>query len=169
MLTAGGIGIAGDMAMQVLEQRKQGVTKIDHARSARLSAFRIVQAPFLSVAWRTFDRWVPWPGASAVAAKVFLDQLLLMPPSMSSFFMTQGLMEGLPLQDCLKRTQETLPSTMLRCVPYWCTVHIVTFGFIPVTYRIAWTSLAAVGWNMYISHVNADARRREEEALAPVV
>ena len=166
MIAAGVIGISGDMAMQVVENRRREENTnssflLDKPRSLRLCTFRVIQAPIISTAWGVFDRIVPWKGPAGVVAKVALDQTLLMPPSMCTFFVSMGLMEGMSLEHSVARATASFPATAMACVPYWSCVHSVTFGIVPARYRIVWVSCAAVGWNMFISQQNADARRRE--------
>eukprot|EP00457_Paulinella_chromatophora_P013276 gb/GEZN01013559.1/.p1 GENE.gb/GEZN01013559.1/~~gb/GEZN01013559.1/.p1 ORF type:complete len:201 (+),score=21.27 gb/GEZN01013559.1/:91-603(+) len=150
----------GDVAMQHLQTDHLG--QIDPNRSMRLCAFRVVQAPVVAAAWRTFDGWVKWTGARGVVAKIFLDQSLLAPISMSLFFLSQSMMEGRSFQAGVDRVETSLPSTMCHCVPYWTVIHSVTFNpLMPPHFRIAWSSTAAVGWNMYLSYANASARKEE--------
>ena len=52
---------------------------------------------------------------------------------------------------------------MCTALPFWLSVHTVTFGVLPPYYRIAWASFAAVFWNAYMSHVNQIAVRAAAE------
>jgi len=160
MLTAGVIGMTGDVAVQLLTA-KESQEPLSPERTGRLCVFRVLQAPIVSASWRVFDRWVVWKGAAGVAAKIALDQGLLMPPSMAVFYVSQGLMEGLSFDLAIARMRANFLGTVMLCLPYWVTMHCVTFSVIPTRYRIGWVSIAAVGWNMCISQLNASARRSE--------
>ena len=157
MTMAGGIGIAGDLAMQVLEGAEQP-SELSAARSARLAAFRIVQAPILDVAWQQFDRRIVLRSAArTVAAKVAADQLLLMPPFAAAFFFVQGKLEGLSTDECVDRVRRAFVPTVRAALPFWGCAHVVTFAVVPSAYRVAWTSLASIGWNAFMSHTNQRA------------
>jgi len=156
---AASIGIAGDVGMQVLEGRV--LKDADVPRALRLAAYRAVQAPIVDRVWQAFDRLILVRGVPGAAAKALADQSLIMPPSLTSFFVSQGLMEGLSWQRSLERAQQSLLPTAQAAVPYWFSVHMITFSVVPEHLRIVWASLCATLWNVYMSHANAQARLRQ--------
>lgn len=158
--TAGVIGAAGDTLMQL----REGVTlasQLDTGRTARLVSFRMCHAPVVDAAWRFFDARIPFKGIPGVLARVFADQGFLMPPSITLFFVSQSVMEGCTLGESVRRAKDGFVPAALKCLPFWCTVHCVTFGVVAPRYRMAWASLCAVAWNAIISSENQEAIRRE--------
>eukprot|EP00929_Paragymnodinium_shiwhaense_P007626 TRINITY_DN111536_c0_g1_i1.p1 TRINITY_DN111536_c0_g1~~TRINITY_DN111536_c0_g1_i1.p1 ORF type:complete len:198 (-),score=34.10 TRINITY_DN111536_c0_g1_i1:356-949(-) len=156
--TAGVIGCVGDLLMQ----HREGVESFDPYRTGRLAIFRVFQAPWVDAMWRMFDRVVPFKGPLGVATKVVADQTLIMPPSMLTFFFSMGVMEGLEVQEAAARSLASFPSTAQASLPYWCTIHSVTFSVIPPNWRIAWAATCAVAWNAFISGQNQKARTTEK-------
>ena len=166
MSAAATIGCAGDVLQQALEG-KASVDELDVARSARLATYRCVQAPIADASWSAFDRWFRHlPGAPGVAAKIVADQILLMPPFVAAFFLSQGAMEGLSFDACVERTRAGFWPTACASCPFWSTVHLITFSVVPPVYRVPWTSSVAVFWNAYMSRQNQLAIA-SEHASAP--
>ena len=151
------IGSAGDALMQW----REGAATLDVERNARLVAFRTVHAPVVDACWRAMDRLVTVQGARGVLARIFLDQGFLMPPSLSLFFLSQGLLEGLDLKQACLRARDSFVPAASAAVPFWCVAHIVTFSICPAKWRMAWASVAAVGWNAIMSDQNQRAILRE--------
>eukprot|EP00324_Dicrateria_rotunda_P000649 CAMPEP_0206171080 /NCGR_PEP_ID=MMETSP1474-20131121/41176_1 /ASSEMBLY_ACC=CAM_ASM_001110 /TAXON_ID=97495 /ORGANISM="Imantonia sp., Strain RCC918" /LENGTH=126 /DNA_ID=CAMNT_0053578241 /DNA_START=14 /DNA_END=391 /DNA_ORIENTATION=- len=123
------------------------VHELDHLRIARVMAYRVPQAPVLHVFWGRFDAWASalrLSGGRAVAFKVACDQTICNPFFTTCFFMSQSLLEGVPFDDAVDRTRRGFVPTWWRGVQYYGAVHCITFAVIPVPYRIAWNSCAAV-------------------------
>ena len=144
--------------MQWREGRlEQGVGGFDEGRAGRLAVWRAIQAPMVDAAWRTFDaQLIVHGGALAggirgAAARAFLDQLLIAPPSLVCFFGFLGAMEGCTLDECVGRITAGFWPAYMVALPFWGGVHLVTFGFMPPDFRIAWASVVAVAWNAFMS------------------
>jgi protein Mpv17 len=169
MAVASVVGLLGDSGLQVYEQ----CTDVDSAkpltfsdisieltRAKNIIVYRALQAPLVDLIWLGFDRrFIGLPPVLGIIAKVLSDQILLMPPSVVAFFLTQGLLEGNSLDDSLIRVEKNTIPTILAALPFWLSVHTVTFGVLPPYARIAWASSAAVFWNAYMSSVNQTAIR----------
>uniref|UniRef100_A0A7S0JJS2 Uncharacterized protein n=1 Tax=Calcidiscus leptoporus TaxID=127549 RepID=A0A7S0JJS2_9EUKA len=168
--TAVVIGAAGDLLMQIFQRQQVAVDlqdPLDTARTARLAAYRMFHAPFIDAAWRLLDTRIRIGGVRGVFAKVLADQTLLMPPSLFTFFLSQGVMEGLSVEQSLARAVDSLVPTATVCLPYWGCVHMLTFSVVRSSMRIAWASTAAVGWNAYMSLQNQRAVARERACTTP--
>jgi len=162
--TAGAIGAVGDWLMQW----REGVRTLDNVdlrRTSRLMAYRALHAPCVEAGWGFFDRRLSaFSGPSGVVARVLCDQIILAPPSIVVFFLSQGAMEGHQFATCLARTRDSFWPTYGVCFPYWCCCHVLTFSIIPPHLRIAYASCCGVLWNAIISGHNQQAVRRESEA-----
>jgi hypothetical protein len=169
MATAGVIGGLGDALVQYYERQKHSSsssTDHDFFRTMRMVAYRVPQAPFLDAAWRSFDvaaTRLALSGARGVAFKVALDQILLNPTMTVYFFMSQSILESVSFDAAWSRTKEGWWPTVCAGCQYYCVVHTGTFGFIPVKYRIAWASGAAIVWTAYMSHSNQLLILKEKE------
>ena len=159
--TAGVVGAAGDWLMQWREG-VQAVGEMNLERTSRLVAYRSLHAPCVELGWGFFDRRLSSVvGLPGVIARVLCDQLILAPPSIAVFFLSQGAMEGLPWTACVARTRASFWPTYGVCFPFWCCCHMLTFSVIPADLRIAYASCCGVLWNAIISGHNQQAVLRE--------
>ena len=78
-----------------------------------------------------------------------------------AFLQTKGSSCRRTLGESVRRAKDGFVPAALKCLPFWCTVHCVTFGVVAPRYRMAWASLCAVAWNAIISSENQEAIRRE--------
>eukprot|EP00928_Gymnodinium_smaydae_P025830 TRINITY_DN20465_c0_g1_i2.p1 TRINITY_DN20465_c0_g1~~TRINITY_DN20465_c0_g1_i2.p1 ORF type:complete len:197 (-),score=27.24 TRINITY_DN20465_c0_g1_i2:81-602(-) len=161
MLTAGCIGATGDVSMQLLEVSGADAAELDFRRTARLSAYRMVQAPLVDQAWQCLDRVVKIPGIFGAVSKALADQALIMPPSLVGFFFSQKLLEGGSMEEALDRVRVAMPPAVVASLPFWFSVHCVTFSVVPEHLRMAWASSCAVFWNAFMSHCNRQAMLNE--------
>jgi hypothetical protein len=166
MATAGSIGISGDLAMQIYENKH--TIKLDGARTARLSTFRMMQAPIADATWQVFDRVIKFPGAYGVAAKVAADQIIIMPPFTAGFWMWMGLTDGNSLGECVNQTKREFLPFAMTAAPFWSAVHVVTFSVVPGHLRIAWVSVASIAWNAFASY-SAERSKHQGPTRTPVV
>ncbi|KAJ1452076.1 hypothetical protein M885DRAFT_528119 [Pelagophyceae sp. CCMP2097] len=172
-LTAGAIASTGDLLIQFYESDKQSLAP-DLERTARVASFRCLHAPIIEICWRFFDAKIGLAGTFVgVAGRIASDQLLLAPPSIACFYVSQGLMEGTGLEASVARAQESFWPSYSVCLPFWSAVHVITFSVVPVPLRMAWASVCSVGWNAFISHANHAAgerqRRRRGAALEDAI
>ncbi|KAL1530898.1 hypothetical protein AB1Y20_001789 [Prymnesium parvum] len=166
-MTAGGIGGTGDLLMQLHEAPRTEAVPFDMARCARLAAFRAVHAPVIDAAWRVFDARLSArggllaTGVTGAAARALCDQCILAPPSIGAFFLTQGLFDGLSIDQSIRRMQSSFIAAYQVAFPFWLSTHMITFGLIRPNWRIAWASFVAVFWNAFMSQENQRAKQRE--------
>ena len=97
--TAGAIATLGDVGMQLREQqvstkRAVALADVDSGRTARIVAYRVLQAPLVELSWRALDSRLPLRGAAHAALVVGADQLFLLPTWTAIFYYSQSAMEG---------------------------------------------------------------------------
>jgi protein Mpv17 len=175
-MTAGGIASAGDLICQTTEGRRlrwwpagagasdgdeaEGEQGYDWMRVGRLAAFRLfLFGPYYSMWLRTLHRYVVLPKKwQTVSAQIMLDQFIMAPPALSSFFMFMSMAEGNSIDDSVSRTRQTLWPTVQVNWCFWIPVQAVTFGIVPKGLQVGFVSLVQVGWNAWLSGVNNTAR-----------
>jgi hypothetical protein len=113
----------------------------------------------LDLIYQGFEKYITIAGPLGVAAKVAADQTLIAPWSLLAFFYCQSKLEGRSEDSSRSRATTMLIPTYKACLPFWCVVHTITFGLIPSQHRIAWASLASVGWNAFLSNANQTAKQ----------
>lgn len=166
-VTASVVAGLGDALMQNIEISQAGgdvSQQYDALRTARFCAFRLlVFGPVLAVWMRGLERLVRVPGKRGVAMKIGLDQFVLQPPMLCTFYFSMAVLEGSGPSVGATRAAEMLVPTMKLNVPFWVSIHTVTFTAIPPQYRVAWISLIQIGWNAVMSHLNQSAVKNENE------
>ena len=162
-IISGAISATGDILLQVKEGLRDP-ERWNARQTANIAAFRCVHGPLVDACWRWFDVRLPYAGAMRGAVlRALTDQIVLMPPSLVSFFVAQGLLEGLSIDDSFARVTDSFVPTAQIALPFWTFVHTITFSAFPTHLRMPFAQCAAVIWNALASEQNQIARRRERE------
>ncbi|KAG6598128.1 SYM1 protein [Phytophthora cinnamomi] len=123
-------------------------------RTARMMLWGGVLFAPVGHAWYNFlERAVRGKGAAAVAKKIAADQLVFSPPLSLAFFTYAGCSEGKPLRDTVDTAVAKLPPTLAVNWTVWPLVHVCTFGFVPLQYRILFINVVNVGWSAFLSRM----------------
>ena len=131
---------------------------LNYRRTANMVVYRtLVFGPIFSTFIRRLEMAVPWTGWRGVVAKVAVDQIIFQPPMLMIFYGSLATLEGRSLRDAVNRAEKMLLPTLQLNVPFWTTVHCLTFSVIPVQYRVAWVSLIQCGWSAVMSGLNQRA------------
>ena len=158
---SGVISSAGDILLQLREGLRKP-TDWDMRRTANLAGYRMVHGPLVDRCWQWFDRRLPMAGSLRGALlRAMSDQVLLMPPSLVALFLSQGLLEGLSLDDSILRCKEQGVAAAQIAVPFWLVAHTITFAAFPPHLRMVWAQSCGVVWNALCSEQNQIARKRE--------
>lgn len=166
-ITAGGIASLGDLLCQTSEGRRFSwwvsageVEGYDWMRVGRLASFRLfLFGPYYSIWLRYLHRRVALANKwKTVSAQILLDQILMAPPALFSFFTFMSLAEGNTIDASIARSKEILWPTVKVNWCFWFPVQAVTFGLVPKSMQVGFVSLVQVGWNAWLSGVNNDAR-----------
>ncbi|KAK7238615.1 peroxisomal membrane protein [Aureococcus anophagefferens] len=134
-----------------LAQGIEGGEAVDGGRLARMMTFGgLVATP--SHHWYNFlDRLVTGAGGGAVARKVLLDQLTWTPVMTFSFFNFQNVCGGMAVSESVPDASGKLLPTLKVNWVVWPFVHVVTFGAVPLPYRILWINCCSCFWSAYLS------------------
>eukprot|EP00040_Diaphanoeca_grandis_P025281 m.139830 g.139830 ORF g.139830 m.139830 type:complete len:238 (+) comp30084_c1_seq4:571-1284(+) len=168
-LTSCFVGGFGDLLMQRIEHKlvkssssNETPMEYDLARTARFAVYRLfLFGPALAVFVRSMERGVKAKGKAGVAIKIALDQLAFQPVSLCVFYFSMATMEGQSPSQAVDRATNMLLPTLKVNWPFWIPVHVITFSYIPASYRVAWISFLQVGWAAVMSHLNQRAIKEE--------
>ncbi|KAE8896676.1 hypothetical protein PF005_g30743 [Phytophthora fragariae] len=123
-------------------------------RTARMMLWGGVLFAPVGHAWYNWlERVVRGKGAASIAKKVVADQLVFSPPLSLAFFTYAGCSEGKPLRDSVETAAAKLPPTLAVNWSVWPLVHVCTFGFVPLQYRILFINVVNVGWSAFLSRM----------------
>lgn len=157
-LIASGVGAAGDLACQAV----QGQDQMQIDRTARFAGQRLfIWGPLYSVWMTSLERIV----GNAITprlllAKIALDQLVWAPPMIGVFFISMSTLEGQSLATTWHRTfgasfwDGLMWQTCCLNWQFWPAVQGLTYGVVPLPYRIAFLSTVNMFWNGVLSKIH---------------
>ena len=137
--------------------KKSKEHEYDWQRTGRMMVWGSVFFAPLGHAWYNFlDRFVRTVGKKAIAQKVVLDMLIFAPPSSFGFFTFNNVLSGQSFDEATNDAWKKLPTTLLANYAVWPGIQVITFGYIPLQYRVLFINVMYVGWSMFLSMMAAD-------------
>lgn len=134
-------------------------------RTARMMVWGGLLFAPIGHAWYNFlEKAVRGKSMAAVAKKIAADQLIFSPPLALAFFTYAGCSEGKPPRDTMETALAKLPPTLAVNWTVWPLVHVCTFGFVPLEYRILFINVVNIGWSAFLSRM---ASKDEETSSTP--
>lgn len=163
-LTCGVLLGAGDMLCQgIINRHHQLVTRCgaasswDSERTARMFWWgALCNGPAGHLWYRWLDHAVHATGIGGrrgVIIKVIADQAIFTPPLTYLFFMWQHILSTKVLDPgpAADFANANLWPTLRVNVVYWSAVHVITFAFVPLPYRVAFVAVKNFFWGAYLS------------------
>merc|ERR1712170_144406 len=111
-------------------------------------SIRVYAAPILA-AWLIFLDENFGPEFSF--NKLLVDQLFMNPLITGGFIWINGISNGISIHNSMSLLKTDLPKLMLSAWPYWTTISVINFVFIPLNYRLLIIKLASILWNVFLS------------------
>lgn len=122
------------------------------ARTMRMMAWgAFIHTPLMHTWYNTVDRVVKGRGMTAVLKKVVADMIFVAPQMPIWFFTSTQLMEGVPFRDALDVAIIKTPATVAANYSLWPMTNIITFGVVPLEYRLLFVNVVSLGWSAYLS------------------
>jgi protein Mpv17 len=142
-----------------LAQTIFGGKRYDKTRTVRLSLYGlIVVGPFSHIWYNYLERLVEKRlrirSGKAVVAKVVLDQFLCAPPMTVLFFSYMAFTSGTGVAGAMQSIKTQLLPTLKVNWVVWPAAQTITFGIIPLDFRVLFISLAAVFWACFLSCIS---------------
>jgi protein Mpv17 len=130
----------------------EGIVSPTVARTMRMMAWgAFIHTPLMHTWYNTVDRVVKGRGMTAVLKKVVSDMILVAPQMPIWFFTSTQLMEGVPFRDALDVAIVKTPATVAANYSLWPMTNIITFGVVPLEYRLLFVNIVSLGWSAYLS------------------
>ena len=104
----------------------------------------------------------PWANREAAAAleQTLVNQFVVAPwVYYPLFFSITSAVQGLTLQQCLRRARGQLPALFGLNLLFWFPVQLVQFSLVPLRYKVPFICLASVIWNIIISAIAGSVAR----------
>ncbi|KAI5821212.1 hypothetical protein BZA77DRAFT_298945 [Pyronema omphalodes] len=168
--TSTSINALGDANAQLLFSSAD--TPYDYFRTFRMVATGALLAiPVNSWYTRISYCFTTLPHMAAVLLRVGLSQAIFTPFFLVGFFGFQGLMEGKSPQGIREKIETTGPRAWRDGLVVWPFVSTLNFAVVPLEYRALVGGVASLGWNTWLSFLNAKKKVVEDTVIggAPVV
>jgi protein Mpv17 len=151
-LTSLSLYTLGDILAQLLEQKKS----FDKPRIIRLAFYAFLVVGPVSHYWYNFleklvEKKMKMPTFKAVVTKIAFDQFLFTPPMTVLFFTYMSLASGAGLNAAIRSVRMELFPTLKVNWVVWPIAHTVTFGVIPLEFRVLFVSAIAIFWACFLS------------------
>lgn len=122
------------------------------ARTMRMMAWgAFIHTPLMHTWYNTVDRVIQGRNMAAVLKKVVADMIFVAPQMPIWFFTSTQLMEGIPFREALDVAIAKTPATVAANYSLWPMTNIVTFGVVPLEYRLLFVNVVSLGWSAYLS------------------
>ncbi|KAJ1822374.1 hypothetical protein LPJ56_000821 [Coemansia sp. RSA 2599] len=169
-VTNGTLGGVGDILAQTIEAHNERRRfHWDAKRTARFVAWGSICAPLFHKWYLLLNRVFPMAKQASkssfmasVGKRVAADQLVYAPMGIAGFFIAMNFMEGRGWQSAKRRLGEYYWPTLTANYAVWPAVQAINFGFVPVLYRVPFSSAVSIFWNAFISWANAQSASKVE-------
>ncbi|XP_051574973.1 mpv17-like protein [Myxocyprinus asiaticus] len=133
------------------EQHVSQFHSIDWAQTARVALVGFCFHANFNYHWlRGLERIFPGGGTKRVSLKVFLDQLIAAPTTISAFYIGLSTLEG--AEDPLEDWRNKFWTSYKTGVVYWTTMQAVNFSLVPPVARTVYVGGVALAWTVFLCH-----------------
>uniref|UniRef100_K3WKW1 Uncharacterized protein n=1 Tax=Globisporangium ultimum (strain ATCC 200006 / CBS 805.95 / DAOM BR144) TaxID=431595 RepID=K3WKW1_GLOUD len=152
-------------------QERDGLMSVESAtRTMRMMIWGGIGFAPIAHTWYNFiERFAPGSTAMAVTKKIAMDQILFAPAISTTFYTATQSLEGKSLQDAFQVAKDKVPPTLRVNYMVWPLVHVFTFNFVPLQYRILYINFVSIGWSTFLSQMTNSADTRDVAAGDSVI
>ncbi|OBW68105.1 MAG: Uncharacterized protein AUREO_018300 [Aureobasidium pullulans] len=100
---------------------------------------------------------------ASIATKIVINQTFFTPCFNTYFFGMQSLLSGQTLAQTKQRVIDTVPTSWRNSWKLWPAVTAFSFTFVAPQYRSVFAGVIAIGWQTYLSWLNMQAQKEEDE------
>eukprot|EP01127_Copromyxa_protea_P020634 TRINITY_DN6920_c0_g1_i2.p1 TRINITY_DN6920_c0_g1~~TRINITY_DN6920_c0_g1_i2.p1 ORF type:complete len:189 (-),score=25.54 TRINITY_DN6920_c0_g1_i2:85-651(-) len=152
-VTSGTLMGLGDLISQILYGKKE--EKIQWMRTAQMVFFGVAASGPIYHYWYKFmERMIPGQTMKPVLTKLLVDQSVMAPTIITTFFFGMGLMQAKPLEDIYHKWRREIIPTLKGNYVLWPAATFIAYKYVPQTHRVAYISVVSLFWSIYLSHVN---------------
>ncbi|XP_030641344.1 mpv17-like protein [Chanos chanos] len=124
---------------------------IDWAQTARVALVGFCFHANFNYQWlKLLERAFPGGGTKRVTLKVFLDQLIASPATISVFYVGLSALEG--KEDPLEDWRTKFWTSYKTGIVYWSTMQAVNFSLIPPVTRTVFVGGVTLVWTIFLCH-----------------
>ncbi|KAH7476291.1 hypothetical protein PRIC1_000299 [Phytophthora ramorum] len=110
-------------------------------------------SPMMHNWYNLMERVFVGTGKLVAAKKVVADMVFIAPQMPIWFFTTTGVMAGKPFPQALDDAVEKQPVMLMANYMLWPAANSITYGVMPLEYRLLFANLVNVGWASVLSYM----------------
>ena len=93
------------------------------------------------------------------------DEIIFSPFSLTTFFISMGIMEGKTKNEIVEEMGRSWLPTYIVDWTVWPAAQLINFMFVPSRFRVLYVSVCTLGWNVYLSGVSTCIPKRIPETV----
>ncbi|KAG7393395.1 hypothetical protein PHYPSEUDO_009599 [Phytophthora pseudosyringae] len=110
-------------------------------------------SPMMHTWYNLMEKVFVGTGKLVAAKKVVADMVFVAPQMPIWFFTTTGVMAGTPPRQALDGAVEKQPMMLLANYMLWPAANSITYGVMPLEYRLLFANVVNVGWASVLSYM----------------
>lgn len=146
----------GDVLEQNYEIMTEEIDKWDAIRTKNMSISGCTVGILCHYWYNFLDYQLPGRSLKIVAKKVFLDQVLCSPVTISVFFLTLAILERTSVEDFITEVKKKAWRLYAAEWIIWPPAQIINFYILPTKYRVLYDNTISLGYDVYTSYVKHD-------------
>ncbi|GMF30247.1 unnamed protein product [Phytophthora fragariaefolia] len=113
----------------------------------------MIMTPMMHTWYNLMERVFVGSGKLVAAKKVVADMVFVAPQMPIWFYTSTGLMAGETLQDAFNDSIEKQPMTLMANYMLWPAANSITYGVMPLEYRLLFANCVHLGWASFLSYM----------------
>ncbi|RLN86973.1 hypothetical protein BBJ28_00013457 [Nothophytophthora sp. Chile5] len=113
----------------------------------------LIMTPMMHTWYNLMDRVFLGTGKLVAAKKVVADMVFVAPQMPIWFYSSTGLMAGKSAREAFDDSIEKLPMTLMANYMLWPAANSITYGVMPLEYRLLFANCVHLGWASFLSYM----------------
>ncbi|XP_030749893.1 mpv17-like protein 2 [Sitophilus oryzae] len=154
IISSGVLMWLGDICEQEIEYRRGILAKrYDYGRMTRMFLVGLGLGPIHHYYYLYIARIWPKRDFSTITKKLALDQFLMGPLCICTFFYTMGALERKPVQQMNDEITSKFLDVYLIDWCVWVPTQFINFYFVPVKYQVFYINAVTMFYNVFLSYI----------------
>lgn len=144
----------GDLVQQEIEYRRKILPKrYDWGRLLRMTIVGALLGPVHHYFYAYLDKLYPDTNLASVFKKMAIDQIVGAPVCIALFFYGMGTLEKKSFKESHTELKEKFVTVYIVDLCIWPVTQFVNFYFIPLQYRVVYSNLVTMIYDVFLSYV----------------
>ncbi|XP_060528562.1 mpv17-like protein 2 [Cylas formicarius] len=167
IVSSGVLMLVGDACQQEIEYRQHKLKeRYDLARMTRMFIVGLLLGPIHHYYYLYIAKIMPKRDFTTVVKKIGLDQFMMSPICIATFFYGMGLLEMKTPRNINEEIARKFVDVYVMDWCVWVPTQYVNFYYVPVKYQVLWINAVTMLYNVFLSFIK---HKDVEEELTSVV